>query len=384
MKKNWIILAALTGTIYSGAWADDFVDDIYFNPSKSVSGQKTNKKASHYIANYDQIDVDEYNRRGQYYTSPVDTIGAYAEAGEDFVYTQKIQKFYNPTIVVDNSDLLETVLANSYGNVEVVYDINGPYFSSIYSPWASIPSWWYSPYYNPYPYSPGWGISVGSGYWGPAWGWNWRWGPLWSWGWGYGPAWAYNAGFGPGWNWGWSGYYPPNHHYPHGPGFAQWTPGRNMPNRPPLYSGGNYNGGYGHPGHASVGRPGSTRPTVRPGGAITRPVGSTRPGGSSVSGTRPSIGGDRVSTRRPASNSGNVSRPGSSGTISRPTGSTSGNRGSSVSSGRSKSSIGSSSSSSSNRSTTVSRPVSSSSSRSSSAGRSSGGSRPSGGRGGRR
>ncbi len=67
------------------------------------------------------MDVDDYNRRGFYYNSPVDTIGMSAEAElSDFVYTQQIQKYYNPTIVLDNSDMLADVLENSYGNVDII------------------------------------------------------------------------------------------------------------------------------------------------------------------------------------------------------------------------------------------------------------------------
>ena len=99
------------------------------------------------------MDVDTYNRRNQYYMSPVDTIGSRVENGEDFVYTQQIQKFYNPTIVVDNANVLADVLANSYGNVEIEINAGGlPVFT---------------PYYGySWPYYSNWGLSVSP------WGWN--------------------------------------------------------------------------------------------------------------------------------------------------------------------------------------------------------------------
>ena len=61
------------------------------------------------------------NMQGGSLQMPADTIGLRAENGEDFpVYTQQIQKYYNPTIVLDNAELLADVLNNSYGNVDIV------------------------------------------------------------------------------------------------------------------------------------------------------------------------------------------------------------------------------------------------------------------------
>ncbi len=175
------------------AQADDFFDDdIYYNPSKE---KKTTKQSS-YIANFDELDVDTYNRRGQYYVSPIDTVGERIGMEDDFVYTQQLQKFYNPTIVVENADVLADVLENSYGNVDIVID-NGninfapAYFTNsyygFYSPW----NW---PYYSTW----GWGLGYYDPWYSP-WGWglSYSWYPGWSWGWG--PSW----GYGPGWNWGW-------------------------------------------------------------------------------------------------------------------------------------------------------------------------------------
>ncbi len=388
MKKNWLLLGALLMSVSLTSVADDFEDDIYFNPSKQKTAAKK-KAASNYIANFDQQDVDSYNRRGQYYATPIDTIGDYVASGEDFVYTQKIQKFYNPTIVIDNADLLQTVLDNSYGNVEIIYDIDGPVFSSIYSPWSGyLPASWYSPYY--YPNTWGWTVGWNSPYWyGPSWSWSWNFGPAWgpSWSWGWGPSWSY----GPGWGWG-GGWRPPHYHHPVGRPYAQWTPGRNSVNRPGSYYGGGYtyngNHGIGRPGH-TVGRPGitgSTRPgtsTSRPGSTIGRPT-TSRPAGSAIGGTRGSTRPGTTSTTRPTTS---TTRPSTSTT--RPSSSTTrpGSSSTSTSSGRGSSnkstSVSRPSSSSSNRGSSVSRP-SSGSNRGSSAGRSSGGARPSGGRGGRR
>ncbi|MDE6256907.1 MAG: hypothetical protein K2M53_00835, partial [Muribaculaceae bacterium] len=193
MKKILFATAilALAGTAVQ---AQEF-DDIYYNPKKDSSQPvESKKKKSNYIKDFSSIDVDTYNRRGQYYESPIDTIGVQAENGEDFVYTQKIQKFYNPTVVVDNADILADVIDNSYGNVNIIFENGLPYFNSIYG-WPGYydyyswyPSWrWNSSYY--WSYNPMWGFEL----W-PSWslGPSWAWGPSfgWGWGWNYGPSWG--------------------------------------------------------------------------------------------------------------------------------------------------------------------------------------------------
>ena len=72
MKKAVLITLLFAG-LASPMWAqNDYDDDIYYNPKKS---QEKQQKKSNYIKNFDEIDVDTYNRRGQYYTTPIDTIG---------------------------------------------------------------------------------------------------------------------------------------------------------------------------------------------------------------------------------------------------------------------------------------------------------------------
>lgn len=145
-------------------------DDIYYNPKKDKSAQTGKKRtASNYIADMADMDVDTYNRRGQYYMSPIDTIGAATENGEDFVYTQQIQKYYNPTIVVDNADVLEDILENSYGNVDIEINANGvPVFLPSY-PWSYSYRWGW-------PSWGGWSISL----YDPWFSFNWGWGPSWT------------------------------------------------------------------------------------------------------------------------------------------------------------------------------------------------------------
>lgn len=218
MKKAVLITLLFAG-LASPMWAqNDYDDDIYYNPKKS---QEKQQKKSNYIKNFDEIDVDTYNRRGQYYTTPIDTIGNATAYGEDFVNTQQIQKYINPTIVIDNADVLAGVLENSYGNVEIVIDDYGtPTFAPVYvySDWPLYsygwgPSWRWS-----WGWAPSWSISWNWGWgpsWGPAWGWDpyWAWGPSWGWGPGWGPSWGWGPGWGPGHGWH-SDRYMANHYRP--------------------------------------------------------------------------------------------------------------------------------------------------------------------------
>lgn len=258
-------------------------DDIYYNPKKDKTTvkTKTSKKQSNYIKDFENMDVDAYNRRGQYYVSPIDTIGTAAEQGEDFVYTQEIQKFYNPTIVVDNADILEDVLLNSYGNVEIIYDNGIPSFIPCYSTWGwpyyggyyawNDPWYWNWGWNRPYwAYGPSWT-------WGPSWGWGW--GPSWSWGWG-GPGW------GPSWGWGhgpaWGGGRP---HY------ADYRPNGRYPNRPGSNWASNTRPGGNHAGAGNVGRPGSHRVPSNNSGGI---YGNTSNYHRNPAGTSTGRGGNRV------------------------------------------------------------------------------------------
>lgn len=232
-------------------YAQDEYDDIYYNPkSDKTSRNNSKKKQSNYIANFSEIDVDDYNRRGFYYETEIDTIGVTAEHAEDFVYTQQIQKYYNPTIVVDNADVLEDLLENSYGNVEIVIENGSPVFTSIYTggyAWAPV-------YYN-------WN-------WRPSWSWSYAWGPYsiyWNWG----PSWTW----GPGWGWDYPiwGYHPwhPVPRPPHHPHYAYGRPGAGRPVAPnPGWShntrpGGNYAGSMARPGSRGDGTHGMTATTRR-------------------------------------------------------------------------------------------------------------------------
>ncbi|MCH5239562.1 MAG: hypothetical protein J1F38_05020 [Muribaculaceae bacterium] len=231
-KRIFITMSVIMAGVGS-LLAQDFFDDVYYNPKKDKSAttvstvrQTTSKTStsqqSGYIADMGNMDVDAYNRRGsQYFVSQIDTIGSAVENGEDFIYTQQIQKFYNPTIVVDNATVLGDVLSNAYGNVDIIINDNGypvfapyygwnwPYYSSIWSPWN-------------------WGFNIGP------WGWSVGWyDPWYSWNWGWGPGWWNPAPPRPGWGPGWGPGWRP------GPGaIASWSPNGNRPAAPrPGWSG---------------------------------------------------------------------------------------------------------------------------------------------------
>lgn len=289
MKRLLLMTIFVSATI-SAVYADDYVDDLYYNPRKAAKQERARRAQEvaerNYIANFGDMDVDEYNNRGQYYMSPVDTIGSAVGQSEDFVYTQKIQKFYNPTIVVDNAALLGDVLDNSYGNVTVVYDglypsfgysYGWPYYSYAGAGWNSWrwhSGWgisWYDPwygYYNPYyyPYYNPWYGHCYDPYYNPWWG----------------PTWGCGGGWRPGWDWG-------HHHYPaYDRHYADYRPSGRRPNDV-------------HGGWSQSSRPGGIQGNV-----------ASRPGYSSTSASRP--GGFTTSAGRPGSIASQIgggnSRPG--------------------------------------------------------------------------
>lgn len=183
MKKYYLLLS-LSLLAGGSILAQDFEDDIYYD------GKKAEKKEKQYRAKQedsyeamrsidwrpsleDEFDVDEYNRYGDYYVSSIDTIGNNIADSEDFVYTKQIQKYYNPTILVDNSETLADILSNSYGNVNVVYTYGYPSFNIGFDPFFIDRYYWniYTNYYG----------------WSYAWANPWYWGgnPIWNMAYGY-------------------------------------------------------------------------------------------------------------------------------------------------------------------------------------------------------
>ena len=254
-----LLLAASAAVTVS---AQDYDDDIYYNPSKAKPQSKPQPSTTYgagsttyyggnpsgYSADYPSadsytvmpgsgvnIDVDTYNRRGIF---AADTAKVDPKTAGNFEYTRNIERFYNPDVVTGSSD---QGLADIYYsepaqiNINVVapdywgYPYSPAYYSSAWY-WGTPRSWWY--YNNPWYYDAwAWG-------WGPSWSWSWGWGPSWSWNWGWGPSW------GCGWGWG-------HHHHHYYPSWSHSRPG----------SWGNSRPGYTRPSYSS----GNSRPGYRPG-----------------------------------------------------------------------------------------------------------------------
>ena len=266
-------------------------DDIYYNPSKAKKTAPVKKTTNVVVADFpaadtytpantgSNIDIDAYNRRG---TFAKDSVAARSEAPANFEYTQQIERFYNPRVVIESpdADLARVYYAEPSADVNIIINTPGywgygfsPYYYNSPWYWGTPRSWWY---YNSWAYNP----------------WYWGYGPSWSWSWGWGPSWTWGP------SWGWGSYYPP-----YRPGWAH-RPGGNI--RP----GGNVRPAYG------ATRPGNYRPGSA-GGYRPGNTGGYRPGAGSNSGYRPGRGTNRSNSSngyRPGSNSNNNNntyRPGS-------------------------------------------------------------------------
>ncbi len=374
MYRIFSLLGLMALTAGSLAQAQDY-DDIYYDASKSattttkVKAEKPSKTVVVYgdvpekyqvaaQGNYQlERDEDEYNRRGAYepeYEVDINGDTIYEDA---FANTRRIERFYNPDVVIlsDDDDLVELYYDESpsinlivgsdwsyasYGWSTSYY----PWYTGWYEPWYND---WYSPWhygwYNPWHY--GWGRPIYFGYWhSPYYGW---WNPGWY------VGWRYTYG---GWDW------PRNHHY------ADW--GRNRPNYDRHSVGGH---GTGHRAGLATNRNNHTRDANGGRSGITaRGNGGNRASSVGTSGTRSRSG---LSTTR----SGNMRSRTSSGVTTR---NSSASRSSRVGSYSGSSSRSNSSYSSGSSSRSTSRSSGSYSSGSSS--RSSGGSYSSGSSGGSR
>ena len=323
------LLALSAGAILQ---AQDY-DDIYYDASKSTTGQTKTKvvKPVKTVAVYGEVpdnykvsaqsnyrverDEDEYNRRGAYDPDNVafdvdingDTIfygdTIYEEA---FANTRRIERFYNPDIVILSSDdeLVELYYDESpsinlvigsdwgYGGLYSYADYYYPWYSwGSYYPWYSWrPHYrWYTGWYDPW-YTP-WYYSSWSWYGPSMWGWSY-WSPLyWRSGWGRPYHWD---------SWyGHNGLINPSHH--HGSThFSGYGSGRS-----------------GHRAGLATNRNGRTRVGANPGssrnGIAARGSDSGRP--SSVGSTTRSRGGYATSR-----GGGNMGSRNSSGVTSRNSG----------------------------------------------------------------
>lgn len=221
--------------------AQDY-DDIYYDASKSTKTVTKTAKPAKTEAVYGKVpekyqvavqdnyrlerDVDEYNRRGAYEpkiepafevdingdTIYFDNDSTYEES---FANTRRIERFYNPDIVIlsDDDDLVELYYDESPTiNLIVGTDWGfGSYYDwgyASYYPWYT--GWygpWYSGWYSPWRWHSSWYYGYhhwGFGYYHP-WYYSTWWDPYWRWG------HHYNYGWHQGGNYGWNNSYHPNH-----------------------------------------------------------------------------------------------------------------------------------------------------------------------------
>ncbi|MCC8037134.1 MAG: hypothetical protein LIP02_03225, partial [Bacteroidales bacterium] len=212
------IALAVVASGVTSAYASTLDDDIYFSSkpkkeTKTTTKSTTTSTSTQYTpqsavtttaatttttsSNYaEERDVDEYNRR---YTSTdeyTDSVASLDDASNDFTYTNRIERFYNPDIVEGSNDTelqdyyytaLEDQAETSVTNINlyVVPSYVG-YWDNFWSCRTYWDGWW----------GPSWSLT-----WTPGWGWSYGWGIgvfpayTWSWGYGWGPSW--------GWGWGW-------------------------------------------------------------------------------------------------------------------------------------------------------------------------------------
>jgi hypothetical protein len=243
MKNRRILtflgIFALGGALYAGA--QDY-DDIYYDASKTVKNE-TVKKSGSSVSLTEQTqprtvstrvgqstvtpvtgttsrvrveregvrDDDEYNRRGAYDPSTLNDT-TYIDDEGSFSNTQRIERFYNPDIIItSNDDELITLYYEDQPTVNLIIGSNwGPSWGW---GWSSI---YYDPWYSSYP----WGWYQWNGWYGPSWyymHYGWHHGLY---GWGYWNSWAYRP-----WGYGWGYHYGWNHwgygHY----GYHNWDRG---------------------------------------------------------------------------------------------------------------------------------------------------------------
>lgn len=302
-----VILFLLSILISSASYCyAQYDDDIYYVPkpkketTRTDYSNRTSQDRTTYTsspADINDMDVDAYNRRGDYSGVQSDTSKVSTEDESDFAYTDRIKRFHNPTVVIEAND--PDLYDLYYLNPSSVNIVIGNTWGGWGPSWGSWNFGWSYPWYRP---------SYWNSWYNPWYGWN---DPFW------GPSW--------GWNDPWWGH----HHY--------------HPVGPPVYYGNNgyYSGNGRRPnGVVNPGNPGrpSDTPGRRPG--YTNGTGGRRPSsttGTNPSGTvnRPSNSGQSTGGYRGTPGSNYNHSGGSSSTPSRNNNSTIGRRPGSNSSGES-------------------------------------------------
>ncbi len=271
MKMKLSILLGLLLAVSFSCFSQDY-DDIYYNSSK-----KKTKKTSVIVAQEENAehsllksesglerDVDEYNRRYTVQDTLYDNNGSSGNQG-DFVYTDRIKRFHNPSVIVETNDpeLAEIYYVSTTPSVNLI--IGTPTYS--WSPY------WYDWYYPSYSWHIGWH--------GSAWsycGWNWSFG------------------------WGWDWCYPIYHHHHHYPIWGHHHPvhGINPPaggHRPTYNAGGRRpNIGY------NKGNTGGRRPSISAGHRNNGTINTDNGRRPSVNRNTVMSGSNKSSGRRPSVN----------------------------------------------------------------------------------
>lgn len=193
--KQFFLLAVMLVALPFNLKAQD--DDLYFSPKKKVQEQQTSstQRSTYYVGS--NRDVDEYNRRGKYW-SHYQKLGS-DEQGNDIIQFQKGNGVYPDSVYVD------TTFVGKY--VDMV-DADDDYVCSrrlsrwdgYYDPWLYSARWhspyyWYGGWYDPW-YAGGWYDPWYAGYYG--WGYPYYYNPYYYAGWGR----PYYYG-----GWGWPGYW---------------------------------------------------------------------------------------------------------------------------------------------------------------------------------
>ena len=166
MKHRLLILMGVVGFGFSNLIGAQDFDDIYFDSSSSNSKDKKQVQqpvaennvveeyagrsfsGENYIA---ERDVDEYNRRGEYYAQS-DTASYAADStytdDDTFQYTERIKRFHNPSVVIESSDPdLVDLYVYTRPSVDIV--VGTPTYSPLtVSTFLYTPSWGY---YDPWP-----------------------------------------------------------------------------------------------------------------------------------------------------------------------------------------------------------------------------------------
>lgn len=212
MNRVFALLGVFAVSTCAVTQAQDY-DDIYGTSSSKpkkvvVKTQKSNStgittveavtgssstfdRTSSTISNNENWDVDAYNRRGAAYeTATEDTV---TEETSTFSNTERIERFYNPDIVVKSEDdeLLELYFNNNtQANVNII--VGTPTYYPVFTT-GFYTSWYTWDFYDPFfrPWS--WGIHSPWYYGGWSWGWHrpwyrpwhdWSWHRPWhDWGW---------------------------------------------------------------------------------------------------------------------------------------------------------------------------------------------------------